>query len=363
MANVTPAPLPMAMLMQIRGKGAAQLSLLLFSRELLALLEAGLSIVESLEALLEKETAGGGQKVIDQLLGSLRQGNRLSAALAMQPDVFPPLYVGIVRAAEGTSDLPHALGRFIDYRQRMDSLRSKLVSAAIYPAVLLTVGSGVTFFLLGYVVPKFAQVYQGAGAELPWLSRLMLEWGRFLAEHGSHAAIMAAVLVPVAALWLRRFLRGDGPARLASALPGMRERFRVYELSRLYLTLGMLLEGGIAVVPAIDAAHGTVSFATRDGLRHAASLIQAGAPLSAAFESHGLVTSVSLRMLRVGERAGQLGKMLTQSANFYEGEIGRWIDRFTRTFEPLLMVGIGLVIGTIVVLLYMPIFDLAGSLG
>lgn len=362
-ATVMMARRPLATLLRPAMNKAARLPLLLFSRELLALLEAGLGIVESLEALLEKETAAGGQKVMRQLLACLREGKRLSVALAMRPDVFPPLYVGIVRAAEGTSDLPRALSRFIDYRQRMDSLRGKIVSAAIYPAILLLVGGGVTLFLLGYVVPKFAQVYQGAGAELPWLSRLMLEWGRLLAAHGLQVAGVAAVVVPVAAWLLRRFLLEGGLAQLASAVPGMRERLRIYELSRLYLTLGMLLEGGIAVVPAIDTAYGTVSAATRVRLRHAGALVQSGMPLSAAFENHGLVTPVSLRMLRVGERAGQLGKMLTQSANFYEGEIGRWIDRFTRTFEPLLMVAIGLVVGTIVVLLYMPIFDLAGSLG
>ncbi len=137
---------------------------------------------------------------------------------------------------------------------------------------------------------------------------------------------------------------------------------RIYELSRLYLTLGMLSEGGITIVNAIGTVQAMVSPAVRLKLAGARAAVEAGQPLSLAFEANGLTTPISLRMLRVGERTGDMGPMLTQSAAFYDGEISRWIDRFTRTFEPLLMAAIGLVVGAIVVLLYMPIFDLAGDM-
>ena len=154
-----------------RLPGRTTFSLLLFSAELRDLLEAGLSLVEAFEALLEKETSPLSRAVLERLTGDLREGLRFSAALARQPDVFPPLYVGIVRAAEGTSDLPRALSRYIDYQTRLDTVRNKMVSAAIYPAILLVVGAGVTFFLMGYVVPRFSGVYQGSGRSLPWLSQ------------------------------------------------------------------------------------------------------------------------------------------------------------------------------------------------
>jgi general secretion pathway protein F len=144
-------------------------------------------------------------------------------------------------------------------------------------------------------------------------------------------------------------------------LPGVGERARIYELSRLYLTLGMLLEGGIALIPAMDTIGEVVSPAVRGRLLQAKAQIQSGVPLSEAFFDQQLTTSISMRMLAVGERSGDMGAMLTQSAAFYDGEITRWIDRFMRSFEPLLMTAIGLVVGVIVVLLYMPIFDLAGS--
>lgn len=345
-----------------RGRGAGRLSLVLFSQELLALLQAGLSIVECLEALLEKEESDGARSVLSRLLGGLREGKRFSTVLAEQPELFPPLYIGIVKAAEGTSNLPRSLTRFIDYQQRIDAVRAKVISAAIYPAILLLVGGGVSAFLIGYVVPKFAEVYQGAGRNLPFLSQLLMDWGSFAGHHTKGLA--TTILLAGAALFLlaRHFLAHYGALRLISKLPGLGERVRIYELSRLYLTLGMLLEGGIPIVAAMETVQGMVSPNIRASLRQATETIQAGEPMSHAFEAFNLTTPISLRMLRVGERSGEMGQMLTQSAAFYDGEVGRWIDRFTRTFEPLLMAAIGVVVGGIVVLLYMPIFDLAGSL-
>ena len=343
-----------------RAKGG--ISLVLFSQELLALLSAGLGVVEALEALLEKETNPALANVLGRLLAGLREGKRFSSVLAEQGDRFPPLYIGIVKAAEGTSDLPRSLARYIDYQQRIDAVRSKIVSAAIYPMILLMVGGGVSGFLITYVVPRFAEVYQGAGRNLPFMSRLLLSWGQFAANHTAWLLAGLGALAAVLVLGVRHVLARGGIAGVLARLPGLGERVRIYELSRLYLTLGMLTEGGIPIVHAIDTVQSMVSPAVRAGLQQARLAVESGLPLSSAFAASGLTTPISLRMLRVGERTGDMGPMLTQSAAFYDGEISRWIDRFTRTFEPLLMAAIGLVVGAIVVLLYMPIFDLAGDM-
>jgi len=345
-----------------RGRGARGWSLVLFSQELLALLEAGLALVEGLEALLEKESSDAARATLERLVAGLREGKRFSAVLAEQEERFPPLYVGIVRAAEGTSDLPRALARFVDYQQRLDGVRGRVVSAAIYPAILMAVGGGVAAFLVGYVVPRFAAVYQDAGRDLPWASRLLLQWGGFASAHASALGVAVAGMLVAGAALVRRALAQGGAARLVARVPGLAGRVRVYELSRLYLTLGMLLEGGIPVVAALGTVLATVSPEARGRLAAARAAIEAGTPLSAAFEAHALATPVSLRLLRVGERSGELGPMLVRAAAFHDGEITRWIERFARAFEPALMAAIGLVVGTIVVLLYLPIFDLAQSL-
>ena len=348
-----------------RGAGArasGAISLVLFSQELLALLSAGLGVVEALEALQEKETNPVLINVLGRLLAGLREGKRFSSVLAEQGARFGPLYIGIVKAAEGTSNLPRSLARYIDYQQRIDAVRAKIVSAAIYPMILLLVGGAVSAFLITYVVPRFAEVYQGAGRNLPFMSRLLLSWGQFAAQHTLWLLAGLAGFASVAVLGVRHLLARGGIAGLLARLPGLRERVRIYELSRLYLTLGMLSEGGIPIVQAIDTVQAMVSPAVRLGLHNARLAVESGLPLSSAFAANGLTTPISLRMLRVGERTGDMGPMLTQSAAFYDGEISRWIERFTRTFEPLLMAAIGLVVGAIVVLLYMPIFDLAGDM-
>lgn len=344
------------------GAGRPGFDLLLFSQELLALLDAGLGVVEAVETLIDTNAQQHRRAVLGRLLADLREGLRLSAAMRRQPQVFPPLFAGLVASAEGTSDLPQALGRFIAYESRLHAVRHKLASAAVYPAILLLVGGAVAVFLLGYVVPRFAEVIAGAGRELPWASRMLMAWGRFAADNAQ--ALGAGVLAALAAavLLLRRRMAGGGWWRLLRLLPGAGRHVQAMELSRLCLTLGMLLEGGIPVVTALELCVAATPAGSRPRLLAVRADVQAGHPLSASLERHGLSSPVAQRLLRVGEHAGQLGAMLTRTAAFHDEETARWIERFTRAFEPALMAVIGLVIGLIVVLLYMPVFELAGSL-
>jgi len=340
----------------------AKFPLLLFVQELHALIGAGLSVVEAIDTLVDKAPAGARRAVMARVAQQLREGHRVSDALRQQADVFPPLFVGIVQAAEGTSDLPRALARYLDYETRLEGVRHKVVSAAIYPAILLVVGGAVSLFLLGYVVPKFAAIYQGGGRSLPWASQLLMTWGEFA---GRNAVTLFALFTAGAGFafwWLQRHMAGGGWWRALGLLPGAKSKVQILELSRLYLTLGMLLEGGIPVQHALR-----LSCAVLDGGKAAALVavreeIEAGYPLSESLERHALSTPVAMRLLRVGEQSGQLGLMLTRTAAFYDDETTRWIERFTKAFEPVLMAAIGLVVGLIVILLYMPVFDLAGSL-
>jgi general secretion pathway protein F len=344
--------------------GSAQssgLSILLFSQELLALLEGGLTIVESIDVLAEKEPRPAVRSLYIRIARGLTEGKSFSACIEDVPDVFPALYVGIVRSAEKTSSLASALSRYIEYQSRVDAVRAKIVSASIYPIILIVVGLGVIGFLGAYVVPKFAAVYRGTGRSLPLMSEWLLAWGTWVSAYSVQFVLMLALTLVLGWLGLRLArARGLGIAILAR-VPMLSERVRIYALTRLYLTLGMLLEGGLPVIEALRLARGTLSVELRPRLDAASSQIVNGESLPEAFERAGLTTPVSARFMRVGEHSGRLGEMLNRSARYYDGEISRWIERFTRTFEPLLMVAIGAIVGFIVVLLYMPIFDLAGS--
>jgi general secretion pathway protein F len=340
----------------------ARFPLLLFSQELLALLQSGISLVESIETLAEKEQRPETRKVLDELISRLRQGQALSAALQQSPEAFPALYVAAVRAAERTGDLPEALSRYIAYQSQIDFVRKKLVAAAIYPALLVGVGTLVTLFLLGYVVPRFSGIYEDMGSNLPWLSRLLLQWGKFIQQYALEAGVAALAAAALAAHWLSRPQTLQRIGSWLWRVPALGERMRVYQLSRFYRTLGMLLRGGIAIVPAIGMVAGLLETSLRARLDRAAQRVKEGLPLSQAMETAGLSTPVALRMLRVGERSGRMGEMMERVAAFHDEEMARWVDWFTRIFEPLLMAFIGGVIGLIVLLLYLPIFELAGTI-
>ena len=336
--------------------------LLLFAQELHALVAAGLSVVEALEALTERTESSETRAILNRLLTQLREGQRLSSALAMQSLIFPVLFVGVVQAAEGTSDLPRSLERYISYETRLTGLRHKITSAAIYPAVLLCVGSLVALFLLGYVVPRFASVYQGSGKPLPWASQLLLGWGTFVSSHAWEVVVFLACAAILSVWAVVHTSRSGGWWRVLAWLPGAAPRLQILELSRLYLTLGMLLEGGIPVTRAMQISQAVLQGTNVQALQHASNAVGQGNRISAAFEQFSLSTPVASRLLRIGEQTGQLGVMFSRTAAFYDSETTRWIERFSKVFEPVLMAIIGLVIGLIVILLYMPIFDLAGSL-
>ena len=334
----------------------------LFNQELLALLKAGIPLAEALAALAEKEVRPAVQAVVAALGEGLREGRTLSTALEAQPQVFPPLYVATVRAAEGTSDLEQALSRYIDYQRQLALIRAKLVAAAIYPALLLLVGGAVMFFLLIFVVPRFAQVFESVGGELPWMSRLLLDWGQLMQAHGGPIGL--GILAALAGLgWaLGRPQSLAAALRLAWRLPRVGERLRYFELARLYRTLGMLLRGGIPAVAAMGMVGGLLSPALRPGLAQTIAAVREGQGFAASLQAHGLATPIALRMLAVGERAGNLGEMLERAAEFHEEESGRWLDLLTRLAGPLLMLVIAVAVGLILVMLYLPIFQVAESI-
>jgi general secretion pathway protein F len=336
--------------------------LALFNQELLALLEAGLNLVEAIETLAEKEQGSEIKHTLDALLKGLYQGQTFSSALELQPTIFPVLYVATVRASEKTGDLAEALSRYISYEQQLGQLKKKIVSSSIYPILLMAVGGLVIMFLMGFVVPKFSKIYEDTGGNLPFLSQVLLAWGVFLESHGKEILIaigfgLLGLTYGLSRPGLRKWLM-----QALWSIPALGKRLRVFQLARFYRTLGMLQKGGTPIIAALGSVSGMLDAALQKKMQQASTAIQEGQPISMAMEQAGLTTPVALRMLRVGERSGKIGDMMERVAAFYDDELSRWIDWFTRLFEPILMLFIGLVIGVVVLLLYMPIFELAGNI-
>jgi general secretion pathway protein F len=334
----------------------------LFSMELMSLLEAGLNLVEALQTLAEKEGYGERQEVLSGLLAAISRGEPFSQAVAGFPQHFSPLYVATVKASERTGSMREALGRYIAYQEELERVRKKIVSASIYPVILMVVGTLVIGFLMFYVVPRFARVYEDMASTLPFFSRLLLGFGNFVGNNAL-ALGLSGILFVTAAAWAlsRSEIRAWLNTRLWR-IPALGERMKVYQLARLYRTAGMLLNAGIPAVRALDMVRDLLAAHLRPSLTRAKTLIEQGQPMSAAMGAAGLATPVAARMMSVGERSGDMGEMFIQIARFHDDEVARFIDWFTRAFEPLLMAVLGLSVGAVVVLMYMPIFELAGSI-
>ena len=340
---------------------AQRFNLVLFTQELLALLDAGLSLIEAVETLAEK-AHDESQDVLRKLTESLYQGQSLSQALQHFPQAFPELYVASVRASEKTGDIVPTLQRFVTYQQQADTIRKQIISASIYPAVVFVVGIVVALFLLVYLVPKFSRIYEDMNTDLPFLSRMLLKWGSFASDN------MSLVLLGIGGMTALAIYAASNAEARARALTllwriqSLRERWYLVQLSRLYRSAGMLLRGGIPAVTAFSMVGGLLHPTLRPRLEKAISRIREGQPISLVMQSCELTTPVAVRMLRVGEKSGKMGDMMERIALFYDEDTARWVDVFTRVFPPLLLLIIALFIGTIVVSMYMPIFELAGGL-
>jgi len=336
--------------------------LLLFTQELAALLRAGLSLIDTLESLADKEPDSRHKKVLAEVTRALKEGRSFSQALAQAPSAFPELYVALVRSSERTGDLDQTLSRYIAYQSQIDQVKKKIASASVYPALLLVAGTAVMLFLIGYVVPKFSVVYEGVGHNLPWLSQMLMLWGRFMASHQTELALVACAAVVLGIAACRQPALRSRIVRVVARLPGVRERLLLYHLGRFYRSLGMTLRGGIPILGALDMVEGLLEGDLRASLRQVASRVSEGCTFSVALQDAGLTTPVALKLLRAGERSGNLGQMLERAADFYDEEMARWVDRFIKLFEPILMMVIGVLIGVVVVLMYLPIFELASSI-
>jgi len=366
------------------GRAASRIELRLFSQELALLLHSGIPLLESLQTLREREGSPGpgqtsaepadsaldrlpnsavqGDTALDRVMAALRQGQPLSAALQTAPQDFDELFIAIVAASERSGTLARSLRDHAAYLNWASALRSRLVAAAIYPLLLLGAGSGVLLFLMLYVLPRFAGIFDGLGDEVPLASRLLIGVGAWAAQQPlvTGGVLAALVILPLLA-WRRPGLRAALVA-WAWRWPALRARWRTVSLARLYRCLAVLMHAGVPVPAALRLAGPALPMPLRPALEGAVAAVESGRRLSQALAEAGLATPVALRMVRVGEGTGELPTMLERAASFHDEEIARLAEWVTRAVNPVLMLVMGVLIGGVVVLMYLPIFTLMEQL-
>ncbi|HZC77379.1 MAG TPA: type II secretion system F family protein, partial [Ktedonobacterales bacterium] len=272
----------------------------LFTVELLSLLDAGLNLVEAMQTLAEKEPAGERQRVLSGMVAAINRGEPFSQAVAAFPEHFSPLYVATIKASERTGNVKEALARYIAYQEELERVKKKVVSASIYPAILIVVGTLVIGFLMLYVVPRFAQVYEDMRHTLPFFSQLLLSFGSFVGKHGFFLFSAFILCVGIGAWALARPAVRAALNRRIWALPALGSRMKTYQLARLYRTAGMLMRAGIPALRALEMVQDLLAAHLRPQLRQARALIEQGHAMSAALGSAGLATPVAARMMLVG---------------------------------------------------------------
>lgn len=340
---------------------AATIDTVAFSQDLATLMEAGVTVKEAINALTRRETAPSRRHILNQLNIAVSEGFSFSVALE-RTQVFPELLVATVAASEQTGDLATGLSRYAKHQQSLRTVRDRVIGACVYPLLLLAVGSLVVVLLLGVVVPRFATLIESNGRELPFLSKLLMAWGQFVDAHPLIPMLMLVAMSGAAATLVMQWKKPEVRKKMLEKIPGVSKVVREFQHLQMYRTTAILTSRGIAIHKALLHSMELLSPTDRLRLRTALDQMREGVAISSALSNSGLSDVVATSMLNVAERTGALSEMLDRIADFYERTLQRNIDIVSRLIEPMLMIIFGILIGGIVILMYLPIFDLASSI-
>jgi general secretion pathway protein F len=331
-------------------------------RELRTLLKAGMTAVEAVDTLHAQSQGTEREAVHVDLLKALGQGQSLSRAM-QGTGVFPDVLVASVAASERTSTLVSALDDYLRYDEMLRRLRSQATSAAIYPLVVVGLGSLIAVFLLLYVVPRFSRMYGSGTTGLSGVTEAVL-WFSAFARQWMPALLggLALLLVAAVAAWRSGSL-GAASARMADAIAPLRHQIDHYRLAKLYQSLALMFRGGYTLDEAMVVCEGLqLGERVGAGLASARRDIARGRNVSSSFATASLADTVGRRLLAVGERTGSFDTVLQTMADRHAEAFAKFVERATRLVEPVLLLGVALMVGGIVVMMYMPIFDIANTI-
>jgi type IV pilus assembly protein PilC len=336
---------------------------LVFNQELATLLKAGMPLVQSLDILRRRVTNLVFRSVLNDVHDRVRAGSSLSESFEAHGAMFPGVYTASLMAGEKSGNLEQVIRRYVAYVKVVEGVRRKVISALIYPAVLLVLSLIVVGILVLRVVPQFGGYYEQFGQELPLSTRIIVAISAYATAYFGALVVVVAAAAAVTWAWLKRPGERERVDRWILRLPllgGVARKFGTSQASR---TLATLLGGGIPLVNAIDVAARSIKnrYMARE-LQKASQQVREGRALAAAMTDSGAFPDVSLKMVEVGEQTGALQEMLNSLSDFYDEEIETNLDRFVTLVEPILLIIMGIVIAGLLLALYMPLFNLSNAL-
>jgi general secretion pathway protein F len=345
--------------LDFRGRQGLAGHRLVFARTLSFLLTAGVPLDRSLTVSAQLTESVTIRKALEEVLRGIKGGKSLSTALEAYPKLFPSFYVSLIRAGEASGNLGGVFTQLADYQESVNELRSHLVSAMIYPALLFVVGGASVVFLLEFVVPKFAAVFEQAGAALPLPTQILL----FFSEGLQKTWWLWLLAIPAVLFGAQRYLAtGAGRKRFdyfILAVPQLGPVIERIQVSRFTRSLGTLLQGGVPMVRALEIARQVIgNLKLGEAVDHVQRGVKQGMGVVRPLEETGAFPPLSIHLIGVGEETGRLDTMLLQVASVYERETRTAIKTLVALFEPLMILAMGLVVGAIVISILLAIYSI-----
>jgi len=337
---------------------------LVFNQELATLLKAGMPLVQSLDLLKRRVTSPIFKRVLDDVHEKVRSGTALSDAFAAQGDLFPRVYTASLLAGERSGNLDAVLRRYVEYAKIIATVKRKTISALVYPAILVSLALVLVTIIILKVVPAFSDFYSSFGAELPFVTRVILKVSNVVRFQFPFLITGLAVAVAAGVTWVRRPGQQARFDYLMLKLPMLGPVAGKFATSQMARTLATLLGGGLPLVNALDIAAKSIGNQfMASQLEVVSARVREGESFAAALEARRVFPEVAVKMAEVGESTGSLQDMLNTVADFYDEEIETNMERFITLVEPVLLVFMGVVIAGLLLALYMPLFQLSSVLG
>jgi type IV pilus assembly protein PilC len=332
--------------------------LLIFTQELAALLKAGLPLVQSLDVMLERQRDPVFRRSLETIREKVKSGIALSEAFRAEGALYPPILSASLIAGERSGNLEGVLRRLGQYLRLTNTLRKKAIAAAVYPMLLFAMMAALLAVMMLFVIPGFQEFYGGMDLELPLITRVVMAMAVFL-RHNIFWITLILVTAGVAfKAWARRESSAIVIDRLLLAIPYLGNLMRMYATSQLARTLSALLQGGLPLLNALEVAGGSIgNRAMAFAVSGAAHQIREGRSLTSALESTGVIDTLTLEMVKVGEQTGALGDMLNAVADFYDEEMETSMAKVLSLVEPVLLVFMAFIVAAMLLAFYLPMFE------
>ncbi len=349
---------------QIRfGSGIKKVDISRFTRQFATMISAGLPMVQCLEILGTQMESAEFRKVIMKVKEAVQSGATLSEALGKHRKIYDDLYVNMVEAGEIGGALDTILVRLAQYREKSDKLIRKVKGALVYPIVVMVVAMGVTFAMLRFIVPIFAKMFSGLGAELPGPTQFILSFSEFLQ---ANTLLIIFVLV-IAIIAFKLFLRNPKGRLLFDGfklkMPLLGNLIRKSAISRFTRTLSTLLSSGVSILDALNiTAKTSGNMVLQNAIKKSMVSIAEGETITQPLKEVGVFPPMVTQMISVGEKTGGLDEMLSKIADFYDDEVDAAVAALTSIIEPVIIVFMGAIIGGILIAMYLPMFDIIGQI-